>query len=168
MVAIGCFKPSTRRCSACGELAEKFGLSVRRWQCAGCGTEHDRDINAAINIRELGLAQLVPGGTGELMRVEDGRPLGAAGQRRLIAQASVEARTGRPWHAGGNRVPGFSHGFQLRQTLPPAFVVENATGIDQMGAREQIAADLSIDGEYMVLPTVTRPNEHPNAVLNIP
>src|SRR5690606_14787158 len=31
----------------------------------------------------------------------------------------------------------------LEQTLPPAFVVENVTGMDQMGVKEQIAADLS-------------------------
>lgn len=42
----------------------------------------------------------------------------------------------------------------LKQTLPPAFVVENVTGMDQMGVREQIAADLSLDGEYAVLPQV--------------
>lgn len=42
----------------------------------------------------------------------------------------------------------------LRQTLPPAFVVENVTGMDQMGVREQIASDLSLDGEYDVLPQV--------------
>lgn len=42
----------------------------------------------------------------------------------------------------------------LRQTLPPAFVVENVTGMDQMGVREQIAFDLSLDGEYDVLPQV--------------
>jgi len=42
----------------------------------------------------------------------------------------------------------------LRQTLPPVFVVENVTGMDQMGVREQIAADLSLDGEYAVLPQI--------------
>lgn len=42
----------------------------------------------------------------------------------------------------------------LGQTLPPSFVVENVTGMDQMGVREQIAADLSLDGEYTVLPQV--------------
>jgi len=42
----------------------------------------------------------------------------------------------------------------LKQTLPPAFVVENVTGMDQMGVREQIAADLALDGEYEVLPQV--------------
>lgn len=42
----------------------------------------------------------------------------------------------------------------LKQTLPPAFVVENVTGMDQMGVREQIATDLALDGEYIVLPQV--------------
>lgn len=42
----------------------------------------------------------------------------------------------------------------LRQTLPMAFVMENVTGMDQMGVREQIAGDLALDGEYTVLPQV--------------
>ncbi|MBK3801835.1 DNA (cytosine-5-)-methyltransferase [Azospirillum brasilense] len=42
----------------------------------------------------------------------------------------------------------------LKEVLPPAFVVENVTGMDQMGVREQIAADLSLDGEYAVLPQI--------------
>jgi len=42
----------------------------------------------------------------------------------------------------------------LRKALPSAFVVENVTGMDQMGVRDQIATDLSIDGEYTVVPQV--------------
>lgn len=42
----------------------------------------------------------------------------------------------------------------LKQCLPMAFVVENVTGMDQMGVREQIAIDLSLGGEYVVLPQV--------------
>ncbi|TDR40485.1 DNA (cytosine-5)-methyltransferase 1 [Tahibacter aquaticus] len=42
----------------------------------------------------------------------------------------------------------------LRQVRPPVFLVENVTGMDQMGVREQIAADLSLNGEYTVLPQV--------------
>lgn len=38
----------------------------------------------------------------------------------------------------------------LRAALPLAFVMENVTGIDQMGVREQIVADLTIEGEYEV------------------
>lgn len=38
----------------------------------------------------------------------------------------------------------------VREALPQAFLMENVTGIDQMGVRQQIAADLSLDGEYSV------------------
>jgi transposase len=43
---------STRICSACGSLTGpegRAGLKVREWACIECGTQHDRDINAAIN-----------------------------------------------------------------------------------------------------------------------
>lgn len=42
----------------------------------------------------------------------------------------------------------------LRETTPKAFVMENVTGMDQMGVREQICADLAIEGEYIVSPQV--------------
>lgn len=42
----------------------------------------------------------------------------------------------------------------VRATLPMAFVVENVTGMDQMGVRAQILSDLSIDGEYAVIAQV--------------
>lgn len=42
----------------------------------------------------------------------------------------------------------------LREIRPMAFVMENVTGVDQMGAREQITTDLALDGEYTVVPQV--------------
>jgi len=42
----------------------------------------------------------------------------------------------------------------LAESLPLAFVMENVTGLDQMGARDQIETDLSLDGEYQVRPQV--------------
>ena len=42
----------------------------------------------------------------------------------------------------------------LQQSLPMAFVMENVTGMDQMGVREQIASDLALGGTYTVLPQV--------------
>lgn len=42
----------------------------------------------------------------------------------------------------------------VKEVLPSAFLMENVTGIDQMGFREQIATDLALDGEYEVLPQV--------------
>ncbi|GLY79988.1 RNA-guided endonuclease InsQ/TnpB family protein [Actinoallomurus iriomotensis] len=47
--------PSSKLCSACGSLAEAMPLDVRMWTC-GCGTTHDRDVNAAKNLLAAGLA----------------------------------------------------------------------------------------------------------------
>ena len=55
LVVIDQFFPSSTLCSTCGKLQEKLPLNVRTWRC-GCGAIHDRDVNAAINIRAAGLA----------------------------------------------------------------------------------------------------------------
>jgi putative transposase len=47
------FFASSKTCSACGCVVDKLPLSVREWACAGCGTIHDRDENAAINLENL-------------------------------------------------------------------------------------------------------------------
>ena len=57
-VQINRFYPSSKRCSCCGHILQKLDLATRQWTCPECGTSHDRDINAAINIREAGLAIL--------------------------------------------------------------------------------------------------------------
>ena len=44
------FYPSSKTCSHCGCVQDKMTLNIRKWVCPNCGTEHDRDINAAINI----------------------------------------------------------------------------------------------------------------------
>jgi putative transposase len=50
-------RASTRlACSACGHLLAELRLSTRTWQCPSCGTRHDRDINAAMNILAAGQA----------------------------------------------------------------------------------------------------------------
>ncbi|MFI6064341.1 RNA-guided endonuclease InsQ/TnpB family protein [Micromonospora sp. NPDC051227] len=51
------FFPSTRMCSDCGRVTDKMTLNVRTWVCP-CGSHHDRDVNAARNIRAAGRADL--------------------------------------------------------------------------------------------------------------
>ena len=49
--------PSSKTCSCCGEKLKELDLSVRDWECPHCHTIHDRDANAAINLRNYGLNQ---------------------------------------------------------------------------------------------------------------
>ncbi len=61
VVAIDQFFPSSKRCSGCGYTIQKMPLDVRKWHCPECGADHDRDINAARNIKAAGLAVLACG-----------------------------------------------------------------------------------------------------------
>ncbi len=60
LVVLDRWYPSSKVCSTCGALQDKMPLNVREWTCA-CGAVHDRDVNAAINIRAAGLAVLACG-----------------------------------------------------------------------------------------------------------
>ncbi|EWG98848.1 RNA-guided endonuclease InsQ/TnpB family protein [Halomonas sp. BC04] len=59
--AIDQWYPSSKRCSGCGHVMPEMPLQVRAWACPECAVEHDRDINAAINIKAAGLAVLALG-----------------------------------------------------------------------------------------------------------
>ena len=50
---VGQWTATTKPCSDCGYHNEKLSLSDRQWTCPECGSHHDRDINAAINILRL-------------------------------------------------------------------------------------------------------------------
>lgn len=56
LIGIDRWYPSSKRCSECGYVMSKLPLSVRTWSCPGCGSNHDRDVNAARNILAAGLA----------------------------------------------------------------------------------------------------------------
>jgi putative transposase len=75
------WEPTSQRCSCCGNIGGKKALNVREWECLFCGAFHDRDINAAVNIK-------VAGGHSETQN-------GRGGKRKTSAKeaASREAST---------------------------------------------------------------------------
>lgn len=50
VISVDRFYPSSKTCSVCGYKKQDLTLKDRDWTCPNCGTKHDRDINAAVNI----------------------------------------------------------------------------------------------------------------------
>jgi putative transposase len=63
LVEIDRWFPSSKLCSNCYYQIDKLPLDVREWTCPNCGTHHDRDGNAATNIRAEGIRMLQTDGT---------------------------------------------------------------------------------------------------------
>jgi putative transposase len=84
--------PSSKTCSACGLICDKMPLDVRAWTCAHCGTHHDRDINAAKNIRDEGLRILA---AGNAAAASGGNVRHGRGRRSSVHAVAVEARSPR-------------------------------------------------------------------------
>jgi len=55
LLRIGQFEPSSKVCNVCGFHNSELTLKDREWTCPDCKTRHDRDINAAINIKKFAL-----------------------------------------------------------------------------------------------------------------
>ena len=61
LITIGRFEPSSKLCSRCGNIKRDLKLSDRMYYCNACGLEMDRDLNASINIRNMGLIKVGKG-----------------------------------------------------------------------------------------------------------
>ena len=53
------FYPSSKNCSNCGKKNDDLNLSTREWECPACCYHHDRDINAAINLKNYAVSYTV-------------------------------------------------------------------------------------------------------------
>lgn len=60
-IEVNRFFPSSKTCNVCLHTQPKMPLHIRNWQCNNCGTSHDRDVNAATNIRNEALRMIAAG-----------------------------------------------------------------------------------------------------------
>ncbi len=61
LITIGRFDPSSKMCSKCGNIKHDLKLSDRIYHCDACGFKMDRDLNAAKNIRNIGMIKVGKG-----------------------------------------------------------------------------------------------------------
>ncbi len=64
VIKIDRFYPSSKACSICGYVLKELDLKTRGWTCPSCNAKHQRDVNAAINIKRVGASTLA----GEVVR----------------------------------------------------------------------------------------------------
>jgi hypothetical protein len=114
--------PSSKRCSACGQVLAELDRGAKAWVCPGCGAAHDRDLNAAANLAWYGRVAmaLVQGGdaTGEAwLRL-------AAHERDWfypVGQARAECTVGAIRHPGSRSREETRKGAGMNDHIPLTF-----------------------------------------------
>ncbi|MFJ9546807.1 RNA-guided endonuclease InsQ/TnpB family protein [Streptomyces erythrochromogenes] len=96
LITVDRWFPSSKLCSVCGAMAGAMPLHVREWMCEGCGTVHDRDENAAVNLLAAGLAATACGAG-----VRPQRESSSRSGRSVVKQEGPPVRVGIPSGYGG-------------------------------------------------------------------
>lgn len=98
LIEIDRFFPSSKKCSnpECGYVVDELTLDVREWDCPSCGTHHDRDGNASLNIRTEGIRILTNGGGNPVIAdrgcVRPPTNRKGKGQRSMKSEAHTDKR----------------------------------------------------------------------------
>ena len=90
VISVDRWYPSSKLCSVCGSINNDLSLSEREWRCPKCGTDHDRDTNAAQNLRIEGRSILAAGST---------ESINAYGVRVRLAPPAVNSEVGIPHYS---------------------------------------------------------------------
>ncbi|VXD24435.1 hypothetical protein PL8927_820041 [Planktothrix serta PCC 8927] len=93
LVEIDRWFPSSKLCSNCFYQVSEMPLDMREWTCPDCGTDHDRDGNAAINIRAEGIRMLKTDGAAVSAVGGDVRPYLGQKPKLWHSPVSTEADT---------------------------------------------------------------------------
>lgn len=66
VVVVDRWYPSSKTCSCCGHRLQDLALGTRSWTCPACGAHHDRDVNAAVNLKNMAMSSIASacGGNG--------------------------------------------------------------------------------------------------------
>ncbi|MCS0614134.1 transposase, partial [Massilia kyonggiensis] len=66
VVVVDRWYPSSKTCSCCKYRLEELALGTRSWTCPACGVHHDRDVNAAVNLKNMAMSSIATacGGNG--------------------------------------------------------------------------------------------------------
>ncbi|AVH58601.1 MULTISPECIES: zinc ribbon domain-containing protein [Streptomyces] len=91
LVVVDRFLPTSKTCSACGLLRDALPLGIRMWTCEGCGTQHDRDHNAAQNSVAAGQAVSACGGRVSPQRRPSGWAAGDEAGKSMVRAMGVPA-----------------------------------------------------------------------------
>ena len=91
IIKIGRFDPSSQICSHCGYRNHNLKLSDRSWICPNCNSKLDRDINAAINIRDFGFNQylIVPQELRDFKPLER-KALAKKGRKKFLSETDLD------------------------------------------------------------------------------
>jgi putative transposase len=95
---IGRFFPSSQTCHVCLNRVDSLPLDIRNWTCSNCNTNHDRDVNASINIRDEGM-RLLSLGTSDTAQGGNVRP--KRGRKSSVEAVAVDWDTPSPRGRGG-------------------------------------------------------------------
>ena len=143
LIVVGRFFPSSRLCSVCGTINPDLTLSERVWTC-GCGTVHDRDLNAARNIRAAGL-RLLAGGTPDRQNASRVPVSLATGEHDTLTE---EAHRLEPWvvHIPYYSIPGVRIGTRASSTYPGKAVTSSSSILSHLFIRTQPRINLLPSG----------------------
>jgi putative transposase len=89
-IEVNRFFPSSKACSCCLHVQSSMPLNIRNWKCDKCGEIHDRDINAAMNIRNEAQRMIAAGIAGTANR---GIVSQARGRKSSVLANAVEVRS---------------------------------------------------------------------------
>ena len=131
VVAIDRWFPSSKTCSACGVVQESMPLNVREWDCPACGAHHDRDINAAKNIKRVGVEMLKT----PIIQKEKKRT-GALNPRRKPSSAHAENTAGSA-EIDGRREVGSVAGSPVSTSLGEASTQRGAVPSQTVSSRRK-------------------------------